>query len=96
MVYNMEWLKKIFPKISYDKKLHFGVSFIIAVIATATGNVMRMNWIQALYAGLCISLASGFGKEYGDKLNPSNTWDWKDVIADTVGALLGAGLVCWI
>ena len=92
----MDWLNNIFQAIPYDKKLHFGASFAIAVVAGLAGGALGMNWLQALYAGVGISMAAGFGKEYGDKLNPSNQWDWKDVIADAAGALLGAGLVCWI
>lgn len=82
--------------IPYDKKLHFGCSFAIATVAGLFANAIGMTWFQSLFTGAGISIAAGFGKEYGDKLNPNNHWDWDDVIADGLGALLGAGLVCWI
>lgn len=79
-----------------DKKLHFGCSFLIGAVAGLAANALGMTWMQALYSGAGISAATGFGKEYGDKVSPGNHWDWYDVLADAVGALLGAGLVCWI
>lgn len=43
----------------------------------------------ACVAGFSVSMAAGAGKEYGDKLAPGNIWDWYDIIADTLGALVG-------
>lgn len=40
--------------------------------------------------GFLASIGTGFGKEYGDDVNPYNTWDWKDVLFDAIGALTGA------
>ena len=60
--------------IPYDKKLHFGYSFAIAVIAGLAGNALGMNWLQALFTGAGVSLAAGFGKEYGDKVNPNERY----------------------
>ncbi len=92
----IEFIKKMLPTLPYDKKLHFGCSFIIAALAGLAGNVLGMTWLQAFYTGFGISIAAGFGKEYGDKINPANKWDWSDVLADAIGAGLGAGLACWI
>jgi uncharacterized protein YfiM (DUF2279 family) len=43
------------------------------------------------------SIALGVGKEYGDHCNPYSNWDWYDLLADTIGALVGSaiGLVLW-
>ena len=36
-------------------------------------------------------MAAGVGKEYGDECAEGNYWDWKDIAADCIGALVGAG-----
>ena len=42
-------------------------------------------------AGFCGGLAAGIGKEYGDECAEGNEWDWQDIAADCIGALVGAG-----
>jgi len=34
-------------------------------------------------------MGTGVGKEYGDAKSPGNKWDWKDILADLVGAAVG-------
>lgn len=84
---------KLLNKIPKDKKLHFGYSYIIAFICGLISLAINMNALQIFYSGFTISCAAGFGKEYGDKLSPSNKWDWNDIIADMVGAILGVGSI---
>ena len=42
-------------------------------------------------AGFCGGLAAGVGKEYGDECAAGNQWDWQDIAADCIGALVGSG-----
>ena len=44
------------------------------------------------FSGFISAMGAGLGKEYGDKINPYNKWDWYDVLADFLGALAGSGL----
>lgn len=36
-----------------------------------------------------LSIGLALGKEYGDKCCPSNKWDWRDIIADAIGLIIG-------
>lgn len=84
---------KLLNKIPKDKRLHFGYSYIIAFICGLISLTLNMNVIQIFYSGFTISCAAGFGKEYGDKINPYNHWDWYDILADVIGAALGIGSI---
>lgn len=77
-------------KIEADKLMHFGFSMGISIITGLVGVLLGMNWYQTLYIGFTTGLAAGLGKEYGDKMNPNNKWDWSDVLADGLGALTGS------
>lgn len=84
---------KLLNKIPKDKRLHFGYSYIIAFICGLISLMLNMNALQIFYSGFTISCAAGFGKEYGDKINPYNHWDWYDILADVIGAALGIGSI---
>ena len=40
--------------------------------------------------GFAIGLA--LGKEYGDSKAIGNKWDWKDILADAIGIVLGTAI----
>ena len=48
------------------------------------------------FAGVESALAMGVGKEYGDECAEGNEWDWDDIAADVVGAIIGSSLICGI
>ncbi|MBO6271461.1 hypothetical protein J6O48_01635 [bacterium] len=48
-----------------------------------------MNIFQVAISGFSVAFAAGLGKEYGDKVNPNNKWDWYDILADVLGSLIG-------
>lgn len=68
--------------VPYDKLLHFGVNFALAM----TG-FFRI-WLAV---GLCIG--ASIGKEYGDMNAKDNRWSWGDILADLLGMALGLGIV---
>lgn len=79
-----------------DKLLHliccFIISFCIAQINGSQG-IIFIGLINSFLCGLLI----GVGKEYGDSKAEGNTWDWHDIIADAIGALLGSlTILFWI
>lgn len=37
-----------------------------------------------------LSIGLAVGKEYGDKRCPGNKWDWYDILADSIGLVLGS------
>lgn len=59
---------------------------VICFIFHAVGNTTA----TATAAGIVAGMALGIGKEYGDKTAAGNRWDWYDILADFVGAILGA------
>lgn len=79
-------------QIQKDKQLHFGYSAIISLLFGVMSFIMGMNIIQTIFTAMAVSSAAGYGKEYGDHLSPSNHWDWKDIIADTLGSITGTSI----
>lgn len=76
-------------KITKDKYLHFTCCMLIALIVTSILGLMS-NWYVGVLAGLSTAIGTGVGKEYGDCKAPGNKWDWKDILADFVGAIVGS------
>lgn len=63
-----------------DKLKHIVVSAIIAVAL----NLFLPWWVAGV-----ITLAIGVGKEVYDKLSGKGCSEWKDLVADLVGILIG-------
>lgn len=74
--------------IAKDKKLHFICCTLIALATTILIGLLS-NWYAGSLAGLLTAMGIGIGKEYGDKINPYNKWDWYDILADLIGAVIG-------
>ena len=92
-------MTNVFKKIGSDKYAHFCVCAIVALLVGVFGMVMKMTPIMIAYCGFVAAMGAGLGKEYGDKVNPKNKWDWMDVLADFLGAVTGCGfmlLMSWI
>ena len=77
--------------IAKDKKLHFICCMLIAFATTILIGLLS-NWYVGSIAGLLTAMGTGVGKEYGDKINPYNKWDWYDILADFIGAVVGASI----
>lgn len=73
-----------------DKYLHFGACAFVSVAITVVLILIGTSWFAALLGGFYAGMAAGLGKEYGDKVNPTNRWDWQDVLADLVGSVAGS------
>ena len=74
--------------IAKDKKLHFICCMLIALATTIFIGLLS-NWYTGGLAGLLTAMGTGVGKEYGDKINPYNKWDWYDILANLIGAVIG-------
>lgn len=66
--------------IGEDKLKHIVVSAIIAVVL----NLLLPWWVAAL-----IVLAIGIGKEVYDKTTNKGCPEWKDLLADIIGIIIG-------
>ena len=77
-------------KIAKDKWLHFGVCTLIALIVGVL--IGLINIYAGALAGLASALSAGIAKEYGDSKAHGNCWSWGDILADVIGAIVGAGI----
>ncbi len=68
----------------------------VSLVVTSSEELMEHLLAPVWFAGLACALAMGVGKEYGDECAEGNEWDWDDVAADIVGAIIGASLICFI
>jgi putative lipoprotein len=63
-----------------DKYKHIVVSAIIAVVL----NLILPWWVAGL-----VTLSIGVGKEVYDKVSGKGCAEWKDLLADVIGILIG-------
>lgn len=77
----MKFVEKIkdFAQKNIDKILHFLVCYVIVFTFIA---------FEHLFIGLAIAIVLSFCKEFYDKIS-YNGWSWADLIADSIGILLG-------
>ena len=79
-----------------DKLLHFICCYIVSAIMAVINGLCGIILVGMINSFAC-GIAIGVGKEYGDSKAKGNKWDWKDIIADAIGALLGSLIVLlWI
>ena len=76
--------------IGSDKYAHFTLCAIVALLVGTCCAIMGAPMKMIGFSGFAAAMGAGLGKEYGDKVNPQNKWDWMDVLADTLGAIFGA------
>ena len=70
----------------------FAIGILVAVALRLQGVGGDEAFYGVALAGFCGGLAAGVGKEYGDECCKDNKWDWQDIVADCIGALVGGGL----
>ena len=68
----------------------------VSLVVTFCEELMEHLLAPVWFAGVVCALAMGVGKEYGDECAEGNNWDWDDVAADIVGAIIGSSLVSGI
>ena len=69
----------------------FIIGILVAVALRLQGVSGDDVFFGVALAGFCGGLAAGIGKEYGDECCENNKWDWQDIAADCIGALVGSG-----
>lgn len=68
----------------------------VSLVVTSCEELMEHLLAPVWFAGVACALAMGVGKEYGDECAEGNSWDWDDIAADVVGAIIGSSLICGI
>lgn len=79
-------------QIPTDKIKHFTMCFLVSITAAVIESAFGASYPVSFLAGMIAGTAIGVGKEYGDKCTLDNRWDWSDILADFIGALLGSGV----
>lgn len=88
-------------KIGKDKFLHFGICALVAFVSViALSACVRIEHFVSgnceycksacILGGFLCGVYLGVGKEYGDKVNPYDGWDWYDLLADILGSFIGS------
>lgn len=76
-------------QIDYDKRMHFGAGFLIALIAAVTTSfIWWLTDIDVSIVPVLTTLApilAGVGKEYWDKFHKKSIFDIKDMLATWTG-----------
>ena len=85
-------LDYLYNKFGKDKVMHFIACLLIAVVV---GVVMIpcATLFGIVFASFMCASSAALAKEYADKLNPNNRWDWNDIIADYAGTFTGIIIV---
>ena len=79
------------PWLARDKLDHFWGSFVIAGMGTIWVSSTLGDDVAVWYgAGFGISLSVGLVKEILDNRQPGNRFSWRDMAANTAGALLAS------
>lgn len=68
----------------------------VSLVVTSCEELMEHLLAPVWFSGVACALAMGVGKEYGDECAEGNEWDWDDIAADVVGAIIGSSLICGI
>ena len=74
-----------------------GIALLVwmSLVVTSCQELMEHLLAPVWFAGVACALAMGIGKEYGDECAEGNNWDWADLAADVVGAIIGASIICF-
>ena len=76
--------------------LGFALLLWVSLVVTSCEELMEHLLAPVWFSGVACALAMGIGKEYGDECAEGNSWDWDDVAADVVGAIIGSSVICGI
>ena len=75
-----------------DLMKHFSAGMLIAIIIGIIAFCTHGNWLNILLTSALCGVVANLAKEYSDKAH-SSLWDWSDVGAGALGALLGGAVM---
>ena len=78
--------------IRVDLMKHFSAGMLIAVVVGIVALCTYGNWLNVLLTSALCGVVANLAKEYSDKAHDC-AWDWSDVGAGALGALLGGALM---
>lgn len=75
-----------------DLMKHFGAGMLIAVALGCVAFATHGNWLNILLTSALCGVIANLAKEYADRAHGC-AWDWNDVGAGALGALLGGAVM---
>ena len=81
---NPNKIVKMVEGVGRDKLLHALVSAIVAAVTKVLLLIVGLPYVWSASLAITLTIAVGVWKERKD-----NTFDWKDLVADVGGALVG-------
>ena len=75
-----------------DLMKHFGADMLIAIVVGIVAFCTNGNWLNILLTSALCGVVANLAKEYADKAHGC-VWDWSDVTAGAIGALLGGAIM---
>lgn len=88
-------INKIISKIAKDKLLHFTCSLILVFVSAGVCNLFKLDKTITFIISFVLVLIIGIIKEIIDSKR-GGKFDFKDLIADFTGIILGIGLLYFI
>lgn len=76
--------------IGTDKLLHFNACLFVAYL---TARLLPCCTVERMLAGFALATLIGVGRELYDEGQEGNMFDWHDLLADVVGATVGAAMI---
>lgn len=83
-------MKTIFNGIAQDKLLHSYISNILFVVLFGFLSLFGLQALWCYIISTIVVVGIGVAKELIDDKEKGNRFDWKDIIADVSGIILGA------
>lgn len=76
----MKYLNRIFAWMGNDDCKHIILSAILTVVA---------KWLLPVWVAVGVVMAIGIAKEVHDKVSGRGCAEWKDLVCDVVGIVIG-------
>lgn len=76
----MKYLNKLFSWMGSDGMMHVILSAVITIV---------LGWMFPLYFTIPIALGLGIAKEVYDGGTGKGRAEWKDIVCDVIGVLIG-------
>lgn len=89
----IEKIINVISGVGKDKLLHFIAGLLIAQIVYAVWCLLINKSYAGIIIGFVIAVAAGILKEEYDKHHRGHSFEWWDMIAVFIGAILGSGIL---
>jgi len=76
-----------------DKAMHFGLSAPLGMLGVGMADRLGFTGrFERIAVGAALGMVPGLAKEWSDRSNPRGTASGKDMVANMLGAILGASI----